>query len=65
MEFLYADGDDYYFMNPENYEQTMLKGSSITVQLSTQADGMAGPLANTLQGFATQYERAVRAQQGR
>ena len=45
--------------------QTMLKGSSITVQLSTQADGMAGPLTNTLQGFATQYERAVRAQQGR
>jgi hypothetical protein len=45
--------------------QTMLKGSSITVQLSTQADGMAGPLSNTLQGFAAQYERAVRAQQGR
>ena len=22
MEFLYNDGDDYYFMNPENYEQT-------------------------------------------
>jgi hypothetical protein len=45
--------------------QTMLKGSSITVQLSTQADGMAGPLTNTLQGFAAQYQRAVRAQQGR
>src|SRR3974390_3689836 len=29
MEFLYADGDDYYFMNPENYEQTMLKGSTL------------------------------------
>ena len=27
MEFLYADGDDYYFMNMENYEQTMLKAS--------------------------------------
>ena len=45
--------------------QTMLNGSSITAQLSTQADGMAGPLSNTLQGFATQYQRAVRAQQGR
>jgi hypothetical protein len=46
--------------------QTILKGgSSITVQLSTQADGMVGPLTNTLQGFAAQYERAVRAQQGR
>jgi hypothetical protein len=45
--------------------QTLLKGSSITVQLSTQADGMAGPLTNTLQGFAAQYQRAVRAQQGR
>jgi len=45
--------------------RTMLTGSSITVQLSTQADGMVGPLTNTLQGFATQYERAVKAQQGR
>ncbi len=26
MEFLYADGDDYYFMNPVDYEQTVLKG---------------------------------------
>src|SRR5207302_10211007 len=25
MEFLYQDGDDYYFMNTENYEQTHLK----------------------------------------
>jgi len=24
MEFLYSDGDDYYFMNTENYEQTHL-----------------------------------------
>ena len=24
MEFLYADGDNYYFMNTENYEQTHL-----------------------------------------
>jgi elongation factor P len=24
MEFLYADGDDYYFMNMENYEQLHL-----------------------------------------
>ena len=29
MEFLYADGDDYYFMNPDDYEQTMLKGSTL------------------------------------
>ena len=26
MEFLYSDGDDYYFMNTENYEQTQLNG---------------------------------------
>ena len=45
--------------------QTMLKGSSITVQLSTQSDGMVGPLSNTLQGFAAQYQRAVAAQKGR
>ena len=29
MEFLYADGDDYYFMNPEDYEQTVLKRSML------------------------------------
>ena len=45
--------------------QTMLKGSSITVQLSTQADGMAGPLTNTLQGFRQAYQRAVEMQQRR
>ncbi len=29
MEFLYADGDDYYFMNPTNYEQTVLKHDTL------------------------------------
>jgi elongation factor P len=29
MDFLYADGDDYYFMNPEDYEQTVLKHSTL------------------------------------
>jgi elongation factor P len=29
MEYLYNDGDDFYFMNPENYEQTMLKGTTL------------------------------------
>ena len=29
MEYLYSDGDDYYFMNPENYEQTVLKASTL------------------------------------
>jgi elongation factor P len=29
MDFLYADGEDYYFMNPENYEQTVLKASTL------------------------------------
>ncbi len=29
MEFLYADGDDYYFMNTENYEQTHLKRDTL------------------------------------
>src|SRR5271166_3574385 len=29
MEFLYNDGDDYYFMNPEDYEQMVLKGSTL------------------------------------
>jgi elongation factor P len=29
MEFLYSDGDDYYFMNTENYEQTHLKRDTL------------------------------------
>jgi invasion protein IalB len=43
----------------------MLRGSQLTVQLSTSDDGMVGPLTNTLNGFATQYQRAVQAQQRR
>ena len=29
MEYLYSDGDDYYFMNTETYEQTHLKRDSL------------------------------------
>lgn len=29
MEFLYSDGDDFYFMNTENYEQTNLKRDTL------------------------------------
>ena len=29
MDFLYSDGDDYYFMNTENYEQTHLKRETL------------------------------------
>jgi elongation factor P len=29
MEFLYSDGDDYYFMNTENFEQTQLNGETL------------------------------------
>jgi len=29
MDFLYADGDDYYFMNPVDYEQTVLKSDTL------------------------------------
>jgi hypothetical protein len=42
--------------------QAMLRGSKVTVQLSTSDDGMVGPLTNTLSGFAAQYQRAVEAQ---
>jgi invasion protein IalB len=42
--------------------QAMLRGSQVTVQLSTTDDGMVGPLTNTLSGFAAQYQRAVEAQ---
>jgi elongation factor P len=29
MEFLYNDGDDYYFMNPVDFEQTVLKSETL------------------------------------
>ena len=29
MDYLYNDGDDYYFMNPVDFEQTVLKGSTL------------------------------------
>ena len=29
MEFLYADGDDYFFMDTSNYEQTHLKRDTL------------------------------------
>ncbi len=29
MEFLYNEGEDYYFMNPDNYEQTVLKHDTL------------------------------------
>jgi elongation factor P len=29
MDFLYSDGDDFYFMNTENYEQTHLKRDTL------------------------------------
>src|SRR5574338_5053 len=29
MEYLYNDGDDYYFMNTENYEQTHLRRDTL------------------------------------
>ena len=29
MEFLYADGDDYYFMNPVDFEQTVVKRETL------------------------------------
>ncbi len=43
----------------------LLRGASVTVQLSTSDDGMVGPLKNTLSGFREQYQRAVQAQQRR
>jgi invasion protein IalB len=56
-----------------SYEQTrssellqeLLRGQQVTIQVSMQDGSMAGPLSQSLSGFATQYQRAVRAQQGR
>ena len=45
--------------------QALLRGSQVTIQVSTSDDGMVGPLQNTLNGFAAQYQRAVQAQRGR
>jgi len=35
MEFLYADGDSYYFMDTENYEQTHLTRDTLAMQWIT------------------------------
>ena len=35
MEFLYASGDDYHFMNTETYEQVAISGDDL---------GQRGPL---------------------
>ena len=45
--------------------QELLRGQQVTIQVSMQDGSMAGPLSQSLSGFATQYQRAVRAQQGR
>ena len=37
MDFLYSDGDDYYFMNTENYEQTHLKGARWAMRSNTSS----------------------------
>lgn len=39
--FLYADGDDYHFMNTENYEQMTVKGDIIGDKKQFLQDGMA------------------------
>ena len=43
--------------------QELLRGQQVTIQVSLQDDSMVGPLSQSLNGFATQYQRAVRAQQ--
>ena len=45
--------------------QQMLNGQRIVVQASLQSDSVAGPLQQSLNGFAAQYRRAVAAQKGR
>ncbi|WP_421997181.1 invasion associated locus B family protein [Reyranella sp.] len=39
-----------------------LRGSQVTVQVSTREDVVVGPLQNTLKGFAEAYQQAVAAQ---
>lgn len=45
--------------------QEFLRGSNMVIQVSLQGDNMVGPLQMSLAGFAQQYQKAVRAQQGR
>lgn len=45
--------------------EEFLRGSLMTIQVSLQGDNMVGPLDMPLAGFAQQYEKARRAQQGR
>ncbi len=52
MEFLYSDGDDYYFMNPVDYEQTVLKtdtlGDAVEIPYSQSPD--SGELSRRASG---------------
>jgi hypothetical protein len=41
------------------------RGHTMTIQVSLQGDSMVGPLQMPLAGFAQQYQKAMRAQQGR
>lgn len=45
--------------------EEFLRGSNMVIQVSLQGDDMVGPLQMSLAGFAQQYQKAVRAQQGR
>jgi invasion protein IalB len=45
--------------------QQMLNGQRIVLQASLRSDSVAGPLQQSLSGFAAQYRRAVLAQKGR
>jgi elongation factor P len=59
--YLYAEGDDYHFMNTENFEQMTVRGEIIGDQKQFLLDGMAveieafeqEPLSVTLPQFGT------------
>lgn len=39
-QFIYADGDDYYFMNPETYEQIPIPGAALGAAKAFVAPGL-------------------------
>ncbi len=41
MQYLYSDGDLYYFMDEENYEQTVLNAGSLGDAVNYLKDGMS------------------------
>ncbi len=62
MEYLYNDGDDYYFMDQESYEQTHLKRDALgdAVEFLTPNLLISVPASTTVRPSASSSPRSSR-----